>query len=74
MSAFLLDADKTYRFKCKLGEKTATGDADGDVIESRPFEHIRAEDIQSAIPAFVGDIEQVPPMYSALKKRRSKTV
>lgn len=68
ISAFLLDADKTYRFKCKLGEKTATGDAEGEVIETRPSEHISSADIEAQIPAFVGDIEQVPPMYSALKK------
>lgn len=68
VSAFLLDADKTYRFKCKLGEKTATGDAEGDVIESRPFEHIQLSDIEKYLPELTGDIMQVPPMYSALKK------
>ncbi len=68
VSAFLLDADKTYRFKCKLGEKTATGDAEGEVIESRPFEHIQLADIEKHLPELTGDIMQVPPMYSALKK------
>jgi len=64
----LLDADKTYRFKCKLGEKTATADAEGEVIERKPFEHITREDIERQLPTFIGDIMQVPPMYSALKK------
>lgn len=68
VSAFLLDADKTYRFKCKLGEKTATGDAEGEVIDSRPFEHITLQDIEKYLPELSGDIMQVPPMYSALKK------
>ena len=68
ISAFLLDADKTYRFKCKLGEKTATGDAEGEVIESRPYEHITLQDIEKTLPELTGDIMQVPPMYSALKK------
>lgn len=68
ISAFLLDADKTYRFKCKLGEKTATGDAEGEVIDSRPFEHITLQDIEKYLPELTGDIMQVPPMYSALKK------
>lgn len=68
VSAFLLDADKTYRFKCKLGEKTTTGDAEGEVIESRPFEHIMQSDIEACMSEFTGEIEQVPPMYSALKK------
>ena len=68
VSAFLLDADKTYRFKCQLGSKTATGDAEGEVIESRPFEHIKQADIEKYLPELTGDIMQVPPMYSALKK------
>jgi len=68
ISAFLLGADKTYRFKCKLGEKTTTGDAEGEVIDSRPFEHIQLSDIRKCLPELTGDIMQVPPMYSALKK------
>ncbi|VAW60599.1 tRNA pseudouridine(55) synthase [hydrothermal vent metagenome] len=68
ISAFLLDADKTYRFKCKLGEKTVTGDAEGDVTESRPFEHIQLADIEKQLASLRGAIMQVPPMYSALKK------
>ena len=68
VSAFLLDADKTYRFKCQLGTRTATADAEGEVIETRPFEQITLNDIDKVIPRFIGDIEQIPPMYSALKK------
>jgi len=68
VSAFLLDADKTYRFKCKLGEKTLTGDAEGEVLEVRPYEHIQLSDIEKYLPELSGDIMQVPPMYSALKK------
>ena len=68
MSAFLLDADKTYRFKCQLGTRTATADAEGEVIETRPFEHISLNDVEKIIPQFMGDLLQVPPMYSALKK------
>lgn len=68
ISAFLLDADKTYRFKCQLGTRTATADAEGEVIETQPFEHISLDDIKKVLPRFMGDIEQVPPMYSALKK------
>ncbi len=68
ISAFLLDANKTYRFKCQLGTRTATADAEGEVIETRAFEHIGLQDVEQVIPRFVGDIEQVPPMYSALKQ------
>jgi len=68
ISAFLLDADKVYRFKCKLGRRTTTADAEGEVIDSRPYEHIGIKDIENLLPRFTGEIEQVPPMYSALKK------
>ncbi len=68
ISAFLLDADKTYRFSCRLGRRTATADAEGEVIETCPFEHIRREHIDELIPRFTGDIQQIPPMHSALKK------
>lgn len=68
ISAFLLDADKVYRFKCQLGTKTATADAEGEVLETRPYEHITRADVERQLPQFIGDIEQIPPMYSALKK------
>lgn len=68
ISAFLLDADKTYFFKCQLGTKTSTADAEGEVIETRPFEHISLAAIKKVIPQFIGDIQQIPPMHSALKK------
>ncbi len=68
ISAFLLDADKTYRFSCQLGSKTATADAEGEVIETAPFEHIQRLDIEKVLPDFMGEQEQIPPMYSALKK------
>ena len=68
VSAFLLDADKTYRFKCQLGTKTSTADAEGEVIESSPYEHISLKQVNAVLPQFIGDIEQIPPMYSALKK------
>ncbi|MDQ1362807.1 MAG: tRNA pseudouridine55 synthase [Pseudomonadota bacterium] len=68
ISAYLLDADKVYRFTCALGKKTATGDAEGEVIEQRPFEHIQRADVEKILPQFTGELMQVPPMYSALKK------
>lgn len=68
MSAYLLDADKIYRFTCKLGIRTSTGDAEGEVIETRPSEHITATDVDDVLARFTGEIQQVPPMHSALKK------
>ena len=66
-SGFLLDADKHYQVRCKLGEKTATGDAEGEVIESSPLEGIDAARIESVLAGFRGEIVQIPPMYSAVK-------
>jgi tRNA pseudouridine55 synthase len=67
LSAFLLDADKHYRFRVRLGQTTATGDAEGDVLNERPVDGITAERIQQVLSTFIGEIEQLPPMYSALK-------
>jgi tRNA pseudouridine55 synthase len=65
--AFLLDADKSYRVGAKLGEATDTGDADGQVNAKSEVPSLDHEAWQGILRAFVGDIEQVPPMYSALK-------
>ena len=61
-----LDADKTYRATLALGVTTSTGDAEGEVLERRPVDLDRAR-IDAACARFVGPIEQVPPMHSALK-------
>ncbi|BAZ94138.1 tRNA pseudouridine synthase B [Thiohalobacter sp. COW1] len=66
-SGFLLDADKHYQVRCKLGEKTATGDAEGEVTETRPVEGIDAARLESVLAGFRGEIVQIPPMYSAVK-------
>ena len=68
ISAYLLDANKIYRFKCQLGTRTATADAEGEVIETCDFQHVTARQVEKILSGFVGDIKQVPPMYSALKK------
>lgn len=70
----LLDADKTYLATIKFGERTTTGDAEGEVIQTRlpSFNVSDTELLQNklleAAAKFTGDIEQVPPMYSALKR------
>ena len=66
-SGFLLDADKHYRVRCKLGEKTTTGDAEGEVIESLPVPVLDAAGLEAVLARFRGTIEQIPPMYSAVK-------
>ena len=66
-SQYLLDADKGYRTVAQLGVTTTTGDAEGDVLERREVTVGRSE-LEQALVGFRGDIKQIPPMYSALKK------
>jgi tRNA pseudouridine55 synthase len=67
ISAFLLDSDKRYHLKCQLGVSTTTGDAEGEVIETQDVSTITEQDIKAVLPEFIGEIDQIPPMYSALK-------
>ena len=63
-----LDADKTYEAVAVLGEKTSTGDAEGEVIERRDVPAIAPEGLETLRRRFTGPLRQVPPMHSALKK------
>jgi len=65
-SHFLLDADKTYRATMCLGLTTTTGDTEGEVLTTLPV-HVTSQDMENALSKFRGDVQQVPPMYSALK-------
>lgn len=65
-SHYLLDADKTYHAVMQLGVTTTTGDPEGDVLSTRGV-NISRDDILAALQRFVGEIEQIPPMHSALK-------
>ncbi len=69
ISAFLLEADKTYRLKCQLGVATTTGDAEGEVIDRQDVSTLTEAAVKSVLPEFIGEIEQIPPMYSALKHK-----
>lgn len=62
-----LDADKSYRATLKLGVTTTTADAEGNVVQTRGVNVTRAQ-LQAACDRFTGPIQQVPPMYSALKR------
>ena len=66
-AGLLLDSDKEYLATLKLGETTATGDAEGDILETRPVS-ASAGEIRAVLRRFTGEIEQVPPMHSALKR------
>lgn len=65
-SGFLLDADKTYRADIVLGTTTSTGDREGEVLENKPVT-VSTEQVHTVLPDFLGLIQQIPPMYSALK-------
>lgn len=66
-SQFLLDADKRYTTVIKLGQTTATGDAEGEVLEHRPVPELTNDSLEAVLDQFRGPIEQVPSMYSAIK-------
>lgn len=63
----LLEADKTYLTTVHLGQRTDTGDTEGQVIETREVD-VTVEQIEAVLARFRGPIKQVPPMYSALKR------
>lgn len=64
---FLLDADKTYRFRLALGTRTSTGDRAGETVEAASVPPLAGERVREAAASFLGESTQVPPMYSALK-------
>lgn len=68
VAQFLLDDDKRYFVRGKLGEMTDTLDSEGEIVKTQAFEHLKEAEIIDAAMIFQGDILQVPPMYSALKK------
>lgn len=69
LSGFLLNADKRYRARIRLGVRTATGDAEGAVVDTRPIPSLSDDEVEAALARFRGRIQQVPPMHSALKHR-----
>lgn len=62
----LINSDKTYLARCVLGSQTDTGDATGAMINSSDKTHATTAEIKQACLALTGDIQQIPPMYSAL--------
>lgn len=66
-AGFMLDASKRYLATARLGQATATGDTEGDVVREMPIPDLTPAAIDAAFESFRGAIEQVPPMYSALK-------
>ena len=66
-SGALLDATKSYAATVRLGQTTTTGDLEGEVTRTAPVDATRG-DVEAVLPRFRGEIVQIPPMYSALKR------
>jgi len=66
-SSFLLDADKHYQVRVRLGITTTTADTEGEILAEVPVEGVTEQDLQAALVRFRGPIEQRPPMHSAVK-------
>lgn len=64
----LLNADKTYETTVFLGIKTSTGDTEGEILSRQSADHITRAEVDAVLSRFTGEIDQVPPMYSALKR------
>jgi tRNA pseudouridine55 synthase len=64
----LLDGRKCYRFTLRLGERSATGDGEGEIVERRPVPELTQQALAAATAAFTGPSTQIPPMYSAIKR------
>ena len=67
VSKFLLEADKRYWTTLQLGQETTTGDAEGEVMEEAPVT-VTEGDVRAVVEGFLGEIEQVPSIYSAIKQ------
>jgi len=67
VSSYLLDADKAYHVTCKLGEVTDSGDSDGKVLSTPEIPEFNEQTILDLLPKFMGEQDQVPPMFSTLK-------
>jgi tRNA pseudouridine55 synthase len=67
ISRFLLEMDKRYKARVKLGERTDTFDSRGNITEKKDTSSLTGEKVEDAVRSFKGRIQQVPPMYSAIK-------
>ncbi len=72
LSSFLLNTDKRYFTRVRLGRTTSTADTEGETLEEKPVPALDGALIESALRPFRGEIEQMPPMYSALKHQGRK--
>ena len=69
VAKFLLDGDKRYFVRAKFGQVSSTGDSEGKIVNFGPTKGVDESSIKTILPQFIGDIHQIPPMYSALKRQ-----
>ena len=69
VAQFLLNDDKRYFVRAKFGQVSSTGDSEGEIVNFGPTKGIDENSIKTILPQFIGDINQIPPMYSALKRK-----
>lgn len=73
VSKYLIEHDKTYVAKVKLGEKTSTGDVEGEIIEKKDVpKNLNEENVLKILKNFIGKQKQIPPVYSAIKVNGKK--
>ena len=72
LSEYVMDTTKSYRAWLRLGIVTDTYDSEGQVIAEQDSSHIQRGDVERLLPRFTGVIEQIPPMYSAIKQQGRK--
>ena len=69
---YIMNSSKAYEVKLILGKKTTTYDLEGEVVSEKDVSHIKEEEAMDVVLSFIGEIDQIPPMYSELKKNGVK--
>ena len=72
ISKYLVEHNKTYIAELKLGEKSSTGDLEGEILETKNIPELKVDEIQEVLKNFIGKQEQIPPIYSAIKVNGKK--
>lgn len=76
ISKYLIEHDKVYEVVLRIGIETDTGDREGKIVQEKEVEinHLEKEYVEEVLKKFLGKQEQVPPIYSAIKVKRKKTI
>ncbi len=72
LSEYVMHTQKRYTAHIMLGATTTTYDAEGEIVTQHPADHLTQSDVEAVLPRFTGDIQQLPPLYSAIKKDGKK--